>query len=108
MSKTTIVLLILTAATICCVTSVYAQSTGTAIKVEAPKIEKPSQSIEKTPTDTQPAESYDSFKDDNKNGIDDRFEKAEKQRVKVQGIKDKSKPTRQEKKEEPKTKPPGS
>ncbi len=108
MSKTATVLLILTAAVVGCATSVYAGSTGTAIKIEAPEVKKPTQPVEKSQTDSQSSNSYDSFKDDNKNGIDDRFEKAEKQRVKVQGIKDKSKPTRQEKKEEPKTKLPGS
>ena len=108
MSKTITTLLILMVGTIGCVSSINAQSTGTAIMIEAPKIEKPTQPIEKTPVDTPSTESYDSFKDDNKNGIDDSFEKAEKQKVKVQGIKDKSKPNRQKTKEDSKSKTPGS
>jgi hypothetical protein len=42
----------------------------------------------------QPAKSYDNFVDENKNGIDDKFEKAEREKVKVQRIQLKSKPTK--------------
>ena len=42
----------------------------------------------------QPIESYDNFVDENKNGIDDKFEKAEREKVKVQRIQLKSKPTK--------------
>ena len=42
----------------------------------------------------QPIKSYDNFVDENKNGIDDKFEKAEREKVKVQRIQLKSKPTK--------------
>ena len=42
----------------------------------------------------QPIKSYDNFIDENKNGIDDKFEKAEREKVKVQRIQLKSKPTK--------------
>lgn len=37
--------------------------------------------------------SYDSFTDKNKNGVDDRFEKASKEKVKVKAVQDPAKPT---------------
>lgn len=42
----------------------------------------------------QPIKSYDNFVDENKNGIDDKFEKAERGKVKVHRIHLKSKPTK--------------
>jgi hypothetical protein len=42
----------------------------------------------------QSIKSYDNFIDENKNGIDDKFEKAERGKVKVQRIQLKSKPTK--------------
>ncbi len=108
MTKIVTILLIMTVALFACVASVSAESTGTKVKITAPEIKKPDQPVERPQAKSQTSSNYDSFKDDNKNGIDDRFEKAEKLKVKVQEIKDKSKPTKQAKKEEPKTKPSGN
>jgi hypothetical protein len=47
-----------------------------------------------TAEQSQPAKSYDNFVDENKNGIDDKFEKAEREKVKVQRIQLQSKPTK--------------
>jgi hypothetical protein len=42
----------------------------------------------------EPSESYDDFVDENRNGVDDRYEKEAKQKVKVQRMQQKPKPTR--------------
>lgn len=71
---------------------------------EPVEVQEPMDIDENVAEPTQPVEpvnviDYDKFTDDNKNGIDDRFEKTEKQKVKVQeagGI------TEKEKSEKPK------
>jgi hypothetical protein len=79
-----VIILALTAAVLALLTgSVMSQSTPTKVQVD-PNITKG-----KTPEPAVKPEStggYDNFKDDNKNGVDDRYEKSEKGKVIVQPI----------------------
>jgi hypothetical protein len=69
-----------------------AQSTGVKVKID-PNVNTGAVKKQSEP-ETQPESSgsYDSFKDDNNNGIDDRYEKAEKGRVIVQPVQEPEKP----------------
>lgn len=65
------------------------------IKVETPLVKKVEQP-QKTKVEelSKPDSSYDNFEDVNKNGIDDKFEKTEKEKVKVLEVRRPSKPTK--------------
>jgi hypothetical protein len=63
---------------------------------EKPKVEEPKQA--------EPTQNYDDFTDENKNGIDDQFEKAEKKKVKVQEAGERTKQTEPVEKTEAKKK----
>lgn len=71
-------------------------------KVAAPEKQEEPEKAE--PEQAEPAaEEYDDFTDDNKNGIDDNFEEADRKRVKVLQSVERSKPTETEQKTEVKT-----
>jgi hypothetical protein len=51
------------------------------------------------PKQAEPTQSYDDFTDENHNGIDDKFEKAEKKKVKVQEAVERTKPAEPQERE---------
>lgn len=80
--------------------------------VKPKKVEIKSKKIEGVKNVNKPAVqkntsgSYDSFTDKNNNGIDDKYEQAEKKRVKVQEVKQPKKPVRKEPKPDEEKKEP--
>lgn len=64
------------------------------------KVDKPAQTQVVAPKQEEPVQNYDDFTDENKNGIDDQFERAERKKVKVQEATEITKPTEPEQKKE--------